>query len=116
MKGFKVEIGDREFTAALPSGTCGVIITYAHDKATIDINGVTQDLWSYRWLKSELSPGETISVLFTEVEQASEPVEVSDIFRRSKEEQARIVTENELKAYYELRKELIEEGVIGQNE
>lgn len=112
MKGFKIRIGSREITAALPGGSCGPIITYAQGKATIVINGVTQDLWTYRWFESELKPGDFVTILCTELEKASEPVEISDQFRLSAEEQVRIQTENELKTYHELRRELLKEGLL----
>lgn len=112
MKGFKICLRDKEITAALPDGSCGLIITYTQGKATIVMNGVTGDLWTYRWFESELMLEDSVTILCTEVEKASEPMEISNQFRLSKEEQMCVQTENELKTYYELRKELLEEGVI----
>lgn len=51
-----------------------------------------------------------------DVEKASKPAEISNLFRCSNEEKTRIQTENELKAYYTLRQELAEEGIIDPDE
>lgn len=106
MKCLRIRVNDLQFDIAMPQGSCGVIANLNYWGNEISIDGAADKC--FRWYKGELEPGDHVTVEFTEIESPMQPEEV--IF--SKEEQIK-----ETKRFYDsLRKELLEKGLINEDE
>ncbi|MBO8477858.1 MAG: hypothetical protein IAB80_03050 [Bacteroidetes bacterium] len=106
MKGFRITVHGRLFDIAMPQGSFGIVANLNQWSNEININGATDKC--FRWYKGELTPGDRVTVEFTDIESPAQPEEV--VF--SKEEQIK-----DTKYLYDsLRKELLEKGLIGEDE
>lgn len=106
MKGLRIKLNDRQFDIAMPQGSFGVVANLNHWGNEISINGVTDKC--FRWHKGELIPGDHVTVEFTDIESPMQPEEV--VF--SKEEQIKDTKH----LYDKLRQELLEKGLINEEE
>lgn len=111
MHGFDISANGKQFQIALDSGSFGLIIDCRYGKGKIIINGMDKNLEAYKWYESQLENDSSISIKIGEIDSISEPIKIIET-RISNEEKIKIQTERELKAFKELRQELIDEGLI----
>ena len=106
MKGLRIKVNDRQFDIAMPHGSFGLVANLNQWGNDLNIDGASDRC--FRWYKSKLMPGDHITVEFTDIESPMRPVEV--IF--SKETSIK----NAKSTYDKLRKELLEKGIINEDE
>lgn len=107
MKGLRIKVHGKLFEIGMPGGGCGVIMSQCRGEANISILGTTTEF--YEWYRSELSVGDCISIEFAEIGSPMIPDSVPD-------EPDEKNIESLLKEYEMLKKELLAEGQIDENE
>lgn len=106
MKGLRIKVHGKLFDVAMPQGSCGIITTWHHGQCEVSVSGATDKFFS--WYKGILETGDRCTVEFTDIKTPMLPEEV--LF--SKEEQI----QNAKCTYDKLHKELLEKGLIDENE
>ena len=107
MKGLSIKVHGKLFEIAMPGGSCGVIMSQCRGKANISVLGTTIEF--YEWYRSDLSVGDCISIEFADISSPMIPDLVPD-------EPDEKYIESLLKEYEMLKKDMLAEGLINEDE
>lgn len=106
MKGFIVNINDKNIVAAMENGIADVLITNKEGPYRLLLGGMDDKTISYSWYSVDLELDDSFTVTYDEVECVSIPKRIWDA-KNNPEDDLAI-----LESYHKLKQELIEEGLI----
>jgi hypothetical protein len=111
MIGFEIEIKNEKIFAALEDGVVSVIFTRIkdakRDEIRLEIGGLNiSSQENYNWLSENVSLGEEFTVRAIELNDSSKPLSVEHYPLE------KLILDDKLKRYQNLKKELKEAGLI----
>lgn len=111
MIGFEIYINSETKKASLENGILSInlnrIKTTDQDKIDFSFGGYDPDSdKSFKWIEKSLSEGDKITIEVKIIEENSNPIEIK------KRIPSDVMTEGKLRAYYALKKELEEKGLV----
>lgn len=111
MIGFEVGFRNEKMTAALEEGVVSIIFTRIkngeRDEVHLDVSGLnTNTQENYKWLSRNISLGEEFNVRAIELNDSSKPLNVEHYPLE------KLILDDKLKRYQNLKKELEEIGLI----
>lgn len=111
MIGFELTIKEQKILAALDQGVLSIIVTKVIneviDSIEIDFTGLNTNPKNEMidWYKANLSVGDELIIKIKEINENSEPIAI-------REQNIELINEQNLKAYYSLKKDLEDKGLI----
>lgn len=109
MKGLQLKINDVLLTGAIEKGSTSVLLTCRDGVWQLSFASLNETaMVSYIWHFSDLKEGDKLSVAYIDVEEdtALSPAEIRD------HESQEMMDQLSLKTYYQLKEELIREGLL----
>ncbi|GHE37095.1 hypothetical protein [Sphingobacterium griseoflavum] len=108
MKGFKLSINDHKaIMGGIQDGSTGVIVSHKDGKLQVFFNSMDKTgMLSYTWCADNLSFEDKLKISYQNIYEELSPIDVLDY--TNQEEMDSVA----LESYYQLRDELMEEGLI----
>jgi len=112
MTGIELEIDGTLRKGGIQNGITSVIISYKNDQYSVFFNSLDGDtsMISYVWYSSNLNPRTTLSISLVDILEQLEPKEVIDYNNKE------YADKRDLETYFNLKQELIKEGILKINE
>lgn len=113
MEGFYIETEQERLSVSLAEGVIGITIDSIDGDARILVEGEDHELITCNWLDRELKLGECIVLTYEDkITDKSRPTTTVDLLALTAQQREKIETQQQLKEYHRLRKQLVTEGVI----
>lgn len=114
MKGFVLKTGDKIISGGLRSGITDVLISNKEFCYKLNFGGMDDANVSYIWYSVELQPDDIFTICYEEISDPSPAISIRDYSHGNSptnEDKMKM-----LRRYYQLKQELIDEGLIIENE
>lgn len=106
MKGFTLQKGNNIISGAIEEGITSIILTNKDGVFRLHFGSMDKTgMHAYTWYASDLELGDTLQICYTNIVNISEPQSILDYNSLDHDK-------IELEYYHRLKKELIEEGVL----
>ena len=113
MKGFYLQTETENLHIALANGSIGITIDSLDGEARLVVEGENDELVTYHWLDRELELGECIVLTYEDkITDKSKPQTTVDLLELTPQEREKLETQQQLKEYHRLKKQLVAEGLI----
>lgn len=111
MRGFILKQTNEEIVGGVDAGSTGITITYRDETCRLHFSSLIENgLLAYTWYASDLNMEDSLEICFDEV------VHLSKIQQTTDYQNIEEMNKQSLEYYYHLKKELIEEGLIEEEE
>lgn len=106
MTGFKLQIDNKYISGAIEEGITSILLTLKEDQFRLHFGSLDKSgMLSYIWYAADLNIGDCLKISFTDIISTSKPQKVVNYNLLDGDKL-------ELDYYHRLKKELIEEGLL----